>query len=289
MACLNFEENRLKTFNFETWPHSFIKPQILAKTGLYFTGPYDRVQCYFCGVGIYDWQAGENEVFEHNKWSPNCPLLRHRSTYNVPMDSGCELEKLLPPPPGYDECGAYTADFPIRMNFENNRLKTFDSSWPHSFIDPKELAKTGCYYIGPFDEVRCNFCGVYISNWGRQDNVVREHYKLSPHCRFLLNHESTNNTPKKGEPAEELDGMLASVIYRARQMKDSIYNTYIDFATLEEGCHAVKKIRIFEILDETHIRVDLMCHKFIIIKLQNQTHNHNKICVSERNNGLHRF
>lgn len=46
---LNREENRLQTFN--NWPHRFICPQKLARTGFYFIGPNnDNVKCYFCKV-----------------------------------------------------------------------------------------------------------------------------------------------------------------------------------------------------------------------------------------------
>lgn len=43
---LHKEDQRFKTFD-STWPHNFITPRILAKTGFYFTGPHDIVKCFF--------------------------------------------------------------------------------------------------------------------------------------------------------------------------------------------------------------------------------------------------
>lgn len=99
------EEQRFKTFN-ANWPHSFIAPRILAKTGFYFIGPHDRVKCFFCGVMVFDWEIGDDEVSEHSRWSFNCPLLRRRKTLNVPIDPVFELNYLLPQI-SYDVCGPY--------------------------------------------------------------------------------------------------------------------------------------------------------------------------------------
>lgn len=102
---LNKEEQRFKTFD-TNWPHSFIAPRILAKTGFYFTGPHDQVKCFFCGVVVYRWEIGDDEVHEHSRLSPNCPLLRRQKTLNVPIEPVFELNHLLPQI-CYDVCGAY--------------------------------------------------------------------------------------------------------------------------------------------------------------------------------------
>lgn len=63
---LNKEKYRLKTFK-SNWPHAFILPSILAKTGLYYIGPHDKVKCYFCKIEISSWELGDNEVTEHKR------------------------------------------------------------------------------------------------------------------------------------------------------------------------------------------------------------------------------
>lgn len=97
------EELRFRSFGTK-WPHQFIETRILAKTGFYFIGPYDQVKCYFCKVEVGCWENGDNEVIEHSRWSPNCPLLKRRETTNVPIEPITELDQLLPPL-SYDVCG----------------------------------------------------------------------------------------------------------------------------------------------------------------------------------------
>lgn len=98
-----------------------------------------------------------------------------------------------------------TSPVPIDMYFEEIRLKTFDGNWPLTFIEPRILAKTGFYFIGPFDQVKCQFCKVQIINWEHGDNEVDEHKRWSPNCPFLKRRK-TDNVPL--EPITELDQLL---------------------------------------------------------------------------------
>ncbi|KAH8286105.1 hypothetical protein KR054_002713 [Drosophila jambulina] len=102
MNDLNREEARLKTFI--NWPLEWLDKHQLAQTGMYYTKVNDKVKCYFCGVEIGCWEQEDQPVPEHQRWSPNCPLLRRRTTNNVPL-SGEDLDRVLPPI-SYDICGA---------------------------------------------------------------------------------------------------------------------------------------------------------------------------------------
>jgi hypothetical protein len=91
---MSAEKNRLKTF--KDWPHQYVCIDILAKTGFYVSGPRnDQVKCYFCDVEIAGWDAGDDEIGEHLRWSPNCSLLNHRITENRPI-SVSEMDSVLP-------------------------------------------------------------------------------------------------------------------------------------------------------------------------------------------------
>lgn len=95
------EDERLKTF--DSWPLEWLDKKQLAMTGMFYMGDGDKTKCYFCEVEIGRWEREDQPVPEHLRWSPNCPLLRRRTTNNVPMN--CEsLERLLPAP-SYDICG----------------------------------------------------------------------------------------------------------------------------------------------------------------------------------------
>uniref|UniRef100_A0A0A1XBF2 Apoptosis 1 inhibitor n=1 Tax=Zeugodacus cucurbitae TaxID=28588 RepID=A0A0A1XBF2_ZEUCU len=95
------EDERLKSF--ENWPLEWLNKKELAQTGLVYTGEDDKVKCYFCEVEIGRWERDDQPINEHLRFSPNCPLLRRRTTNNVPI-SNDTLTCVLPPV-SYDVCG----------------------------------------------------------------------------------------------------------------------------------------------------------------------------------------
>lgn len=76
---------------------------------------------------------------------------------------------------------------------ESERLKTFDT-WKHPYPKPADLSESGFIYTQINDLVRCVFCDVEIHRWQKEDNVMEEHLKFSPMCRFLC-HEDVKNVP----------------------------------------------------------------------------------------------
>ncbi|KAL7733451.1 hypothetical protein ACLKA6_004931 [Drosophila palustris] len=96
------EDERLRTF--DSWKLVFLDKKDLALTGMFFTNQEDKVKCYFCEVEIGRWERDDHPVNEHLRWSPNCPLLRRRTTNNVPINPDA-LERILPPI-SYDICGS---------------------------------------------------------------------------------------------------------------------------------------------------------------------------------------
>lgn len=219
---LNREENRLKTFN-ASWPHSFISPRVLAKTGFYYLGPHDQVKCYFCKVEVSSWEMGDNEVTEHSRWSPNCPLLKRRDTANIPLEPASELDQLLPPV-SYDVCGTYGIDrrpgsyaetpfsasssvdivenivpnttveretqtlrhpdFP-EFAIETARLRSFDE-WPKTMKQkPKQLSDAGFFYTQKGDRVICFSCGGGLRDWDEQDDPWEQHALWYDVCDYL--------------------------------------------------------------------------------------------------------
>lgn len=221
---LNREENRLKTFN-ANWPHAFISQRVLAKTGFYYIGPHDQVKCYFCKVEVSSWEMGDNEVAEHGRWSPNCPLLKRRDTSNVPLEPISELDQLLPPV-SYDVCGTYGhidrrpgsyAETPFtpsssvdivettvsnattveretqtlrRPDFpeyaiETARLRSFDE-WPKTMKQkPKQLSDAGFFYTLKGDRVICFSCGGGLRDWDEQDDPWEQHALWYDKCDYL--------------------------------------------------------------------------------------------------------
>lgn len=90
MVC---ESARLATFS-DSWPNEkSVDINTMAKSGLYFTGVLDCVECAFCNAKIHKWERDDDPVAEHYKYSCYCPLLwRPKETANIA--TGCQSELL---------------------------------------------------------------------------------------------------------------------------------------------------------------------------------------------------
>lgn len=66
--------NRLCSFN--KWPKQIKQtPEMLALSGFYYHGVGDYVDCFYCGLGVHEWEDYDNVNFEHHRHSPNCKYL----------------------------------------------------------------------------------------------------------------------------------------------------------------------------------------------------------------------
>lgn len=86
------EKNRLATFR--GWTSLIIEPWELARAGFYFKQHRDLVQCAFCKICLNNFEKDDDAVMEHWKWSPRCPLMRGRPTYNEPINRRAFLRSL---------------------------------------------------------------------------------------------------------------------------------------------------------------------------------------------------
>lgn len=98
----------------------------------------------------------------------------------------------------------------IMLN-EKARYHSFSLGWPHEklYISSKLLAKTGMYFTGVDDCVKCVFCKVNLHSWKSSDNVIHEHYKYSPYCKFLTGSDKTYNIVDGSQ--KELNDILSLV------------------------------------------------------------------------------
>jgi len=72
-----------------------------------------------------------------------------------------------------------------RLKVERSRLETY-SAWPATApVNPSDLAKTGLFYTGANDRVRCVFCGGILHNWTTDDVPAFEHRRHFPDCPFI--------------------------------------------------------------------------------------------------------
>ncbi|XP_064634420.1 uncharacterized protein LOC135492142 [Lineus longissimus] len=92
------------------------------------------------------------------------------------------------------------------MKKEADRLESFNNVWKKGdVISPEELAKSGFYYAGTGDRVRCAFCNGVLRNWAVGDRAPAEHRRHYPTCPFVLN-LNVGNVPS----SQDLSGLQTS-------------------------------------------------------------------------------
>ena len=80
-----------------------------------------------------------------------------------------------------------TCDKPFHPGYstEQARLESF-KEWPtHMTQKPLELSKSGFYYYGIKDMVKCFFCNGGLRNWDPADEPLIEHARWFPKCPYI--------------------------------------------------------------------------------------------------------
>jgi len=81
---MNYEKFRLESFR--CWPIPWISTRELAANGFFFKNmDTDVVECNFCKVKLYHWEAEDTPSDQHKKWAPYCPFINGEETKNVPL------------------------------------------------------------------------------------------------------------------------------------------------------------------------------------------------------------
>ena len=80
------EALRRDTFAGNWSPDNPVSVEDLARAGLYYTGPGDRVKCAFCHKTLHLWAKGDQPEAEHRKYFPECPfVVDPEATGNLPL------------------------------------------------------------------------------------------------------------------------------------------------------------------------------------------------------------
>lgn len=126
-------ENRIRTYS--NWPLTSPTPQDLARAGFYYFDIGDQVKCAFCGGIIGQWEANDSPQQEHQKFFPNCPIVRQQEEQQ-------------------EEIGIQRVRTPKSPEFSTleSRTRSF-STWDSSVQNPTILAQAGFFYLGTSDEV----------------------------------------------------------------------------------------------------------------------------------------
>uniref|UniRef100_A0A3Q4MUL2 RING-type E3 ubiquitin transferase n=1 Tax=Neolamprologus brichardi TaxID=32507 RepID=A0A3Q4MUL2_NEOBR len=163
------EGERLRTFH--NWPADApVTSGDLAKTGFFFLGPGDKVQCFCCGGILRCWVQGDSPATEHKRHFPACNFILGRAVGNIPLQADSsdsvdgQLLSQLQRMTMDDQGTAGQAVYP-EMEAEDSRLTTFHN-WPtEASIQPDVLARAGFFYTGHGDNVKCFYCDGGLRNW----------------------------------------------------------------------------------------------------------------------------
>lgn len=74
-----YESQRLQTYSSIEWPHNkgVVSIEKLAKSGLFYVGTSDNVQCAFCGIVLHNWKPNDDPVLDHFKYMSSCRFLKN--------------------------------------------------------------------------------------------------------------------------------------------------------------------------------------------------------------------
>ena len=85
-------QSRIDSFDVDAWrQHSIsrtnsplLTPESFARVGFYYSGTADNVMCFWCGLGLNHWEATDDPVNEHVRFTPQCTwLLRNLGRQQV--------------------------------------------------------------------------------------------------------------------------------------------------------------------------------------------------------------
>ncbi|XP_065340287.1 baculoviral IAP repeat-containing protein 7-B-like [Cloeon dipterum] len=165
-------------------------PHMLAELGFYYLidGGRALLRCHFCQltVSAEQFQDYFGKGIDHARKiilgkKLNCSIAFDDSK-NVPM--GEDVDSVL------------------NYKFEAHRLYSLMKKTDWMFVEPFGLAKSGFYYTGDGDNVRCAFCNLEVRGWEEGDTPDGEHRRWNQNCPFLQNEKSVTNIPIGREQTE---------------------------------------------------------------------------------------
>ncbi|OWF36077.1 baculoviral IAP repeat-containing protein 3-like [Mizuhopecten yessoensis] len=195
-GVLRFERNRLETYR--TWPSSSpVTTRDLARSGFYYVGSEDRVQCIYCRGILKGWDPGDVVHIEHRNKFPRCPFILGMDVGNIPYSPNQtsrgvnntinQNSRFSQQAPSQMEALGINTDRPKHPTYaiEASRLSSF-RNWPtYKHQTPEFLSKAGFFYANFGDNVKCFYCDGGLKNWEPGDNPWEEHARWFPKCPFV--------------------------------------------------------------------------------------------------------
>lgn len=220
-----FEMVRLQSYNDWNEPVSSEYIEVLAKSGLYYTGEGDNLKCFDCYTVISGWKEDVNPLIQHKQKFPNCRfILNESSCGNVPLD--VDVASAPPRVPKMNEILQLNR-FEVNLNksikvyFENThsvapvvlgdlmgaaspafalfdvRLQSY-TQWPETLAQKKEdMAFAGFIYKNEADKVECFYCGGCIENWEPHEEPLALHLDRFTYCKYIKRLQANISSKEK--------------------------------------------------------------------------------------------
>ncbi|XP_065342052.1 baculoviral IAP repeat-containing protein 7-B-like [Cloeon dipterum] len=179
----SFSIHRLFSF-----PHKYLRKNFnalrkLAELGLYYVKENEWVEylrCNFCSLTINHEEL--KEYFARGNENAEKEILERQNQFNCRLNS--DDSKNVPMGKNFS-CKNY--------KYEAHRLYSLLKKSDWLYVGPFSLAKSGFYYTGDGDNVRCVFCNLEVRGWEEGDTPDGEHQRWNPNCPFLRNRQSVQN------------------------------------------------------------------------------------------------
>ena len=152
------EERRL---SFTEWVNPWITSEELIKSGFFFYGQEDVVECCFCGIKLELWTEENVVDIEHLRYSPLCSFIQEKlktanSDILLPIITSVIRDGLMM----RHKLDALERCFlePIWCN-DNSDISSFVSSVPEEVeeLEDQELSDSG-------SDISCSSCCIYKDN-----------------------------------------------------------------------------------------------------------------------------
>jgi len=183
---------RIQSFHTKgQWRCFSVMPFDLARAGYFYTGIASFVECFSCGMRVYDWMPGDDPIYVHRYYAERpCPYLSKLLTMDLPQEPSPRSlvhtsmlgPQYFPRVKNHDSMRTFRGDKVPEYASELERRNTF-YRYPWNLDYPwATMVEAG--FFRSEHMITCYYCGLSISldGWQRHMDPKEVHQRLFPQC-----------------------------------------------------------------------------------------------------------